>query len=88
MGSHQEAHKAASNRAPPIWVWLALFALGFNEMMAVLYNPLWLLLGILLILFGKTVYQVPCPPLASHFGASAMRAPSSPSLLMCALLRT
>ena len=30
--------------------------LGFNEFMAVLYNPLWLLLLLLLFLFARTVY--------------------------------
>jgi hypothetical protein len=39
-------------------VWLAIAFLGFNEMMAVLYNPLWLLVGVFGILFGRTVYQV------------------------------
>ena len=28
-----------------------------NEFLVILYNPLWLLLLILLFLFGKTVYQ-------------------------------
>lgn len=36
----------------------AMVILGFNEFMAVLYNPLWLLLLLLLFLFGRTVYQV------------------------------
>lgn len=31
--------------------------LGFDEFIAVLYNPLWLLLGLVIFLFGKTVYQ-------------------------------
>jgi hypothetical protein len=30
--------------------------LGFNELMAVLYNPAWLLLLLLLFLFARTVY--------------------------------
>ena len=37
--------------------------LGFNELVAVLYNPLWLLLGLIIFLFAKTVYQASTPPL-------------------------
>lgn len=40
-----------------------MFILGFDEMMAVLYNPLWLILALFLFLFGKTVYQVCLTPL-------------------------
>lgn len=36
----------------------AQVVLGFNEFLAVLYNPLWLLALLLLFLFGRTVYQV------------------------------
>jgi hypothetical protein len=35
-----------------------MLLLGFDEMIAVLYNPLWLILAVVLILFGKTVYEV------------------------------
>jgi hypothetical protein len=54
----QEANRAASNRWPPFWAIAAMLVLGFDEMLAVLYNPLWLILGLFLFLFGKTVYQV------------------------------
>lgn len=54
----QEANRAASNRWPPLWAILALLVLGFDEFVAVLYNPLWLILVIFLVLFGKTVYEV------------------------------
>lgn len=53
----QEANRAARNRAPPMWAIFAMAVLGFNEAMAVLRNPLLLLLLILLFLFAKTVYQ-------------------------------
>lgn len=54
----QEANRAASNRWPPLWAILAMLLLGFDEFVAVLYNPLWLVLVIFLVLFGKTVYEV------------------------------
>lgn len=54
----QEANRAATNRWPPFWAIAAMLVLGFDEMLAVLYNPLWLILGLILFLFGKTVYQV------------------------------
>lgn len=53
----QEANRAASNRMPPLWAIAAIAVLGLNEFLVVLYNPLWLLLLILIFLFGKTVYQ-------------------------------
>ena len=42
---------------PPLWALAAIVVLGMNEFLVILYNPLWLLLLILLFLFGKTVYQ-------------------------------
>jgi hypothetical protein len=53
----QEANRAASNRMPPLWAIAAIAVLGLNELMVVLYNPLWLLILILAFLFFKTVYQ-------------------------------
>lgn len=41
---------------PPLWAVAAMVILGFNEFMALLYNPLVLLLLIAVLLFGKTVY--------------------------------
>lgn len=54
----QDANRAAQNRMPPLWAIAAMLLLGFNEMMAVLRNPLLLLVLLLLFLFGRTVYQV------------------------------
>ena len=54
----QDANRAAQNRMPPLWAIAAMVVLGFNEMMALLYNPLLLLLLLVLFLFGRTVYQV------------------------------
>ena len=52
----QEANRAANNRMPPLWALAAIAVLGLNEFLAVLYNPVWLLLLIVVLLFGKTVY--------------------------------
>ena len=41
---------------PPLWAIGAMLVLGFNEFMALLYNPLILLMLIALLLFAKTVY--------------------------------
>ena len=54
----QEANRAASNRWPPLWAIGAMLVLGADEFLAVLYNPLWLVLGLLIFLFIKSVYQV------------------------------
>lgn len=54
----QEANRAAQNRLPPLWAIVAMVVLGFDEFVAVLYNPLWLVLLLLLFLFARTVYQV------------------------------
>jgi hypothetical protein len=35
----QQANKLAGNRAPPFWAILAILFLGWNEFMAVLFNP-------------------------------------------------
>lgn len=53
----QEANRAASNQMPPLWALAAMVVLGFNEFLALLYNPLMLLLLIALLLFAKTVYS-------------------------------
>ena len=53
--STQEANRAASNKMPPLWAAAAIVLLGWNEFLAVLYNPLWLLIGIVLFLFGKVL---------------------------------
>ncbi|KAL4442065.1 hypothetical protein ABPG77_011326 [Micractinium sp. CCAP 211/92] len=53
----QEANRAAQNRLPPLWAIVAMVVLGFDEFVAVLYNPLWLVFLLLLFLFARTVYQ-------------------------------
>ncbi|MCJ1422125.1 Cell wall protein rhd3 [Sticta canariensis] len=53
----QDMRKATSSRMPPLWALVALVVLGYNEFIAVLYNPLWLILLVVLCLFGKTVYD-------------------------------
>ena len=67
----QEANRAATNRWPPFWAIAAMVLLGFDEFVAVLYNPLWLLLALVVFLFGKTVYQASPSPLTSILSASA-----------------
>ena len=54
----QEANRAAQNRLPPLWAIAAMVVLGFNEFMAVLYNPFWLVFLLIAFLFARTVYQV------------------------------
>jgi Root hair defective 3 GTP-binding protein (RHD3) len=51
--STQEANRAASNRMPPLWAALAIAILGWNEFVAMLYNPLLLIVIFLVFLFGK-----------------------------------
>mmetsp|Transcript_11660 Transcript_11660/g.29702 ORF Transcript_11660/g.29702 Transcript_11660/m.29702 type:complete len:738 (-) Transcript_11660:373-2586(-) len=57
----QEAAKQANNRAPPLWTILAIAALGWNEFVALLHNPI--LLFFLIFLF---VY-VRVGPVPLHF---------------------
>lgn len=53
----QEANRLARNRMPPVWAIVAMFVLGFNELVSVLRNPLWLLTVLILLAFARTVYQ-------------------------------
>ncbi|KAK9811028.1 hypothetical protein WJX73_007637 [Symbiochloris irregularis] len=53
----QDMRKATSNRWPPLWAIVAMAVLGFNEFTAMLYNPFLLISLILVLLFGKTVYD-------------------------------
>lgn len=53
----QEANKLARNRMPPVWAIVAMFVLGFNELVSVLRNPLWLLTILVLLAFARTVYE-------------------------------
>ena len=42
---------------PPLWAAAAIVLLGWNEFLAVLYNPLWLFMGLVFFLFGKVKAQ-------------------------------
>ncbi|KAH0445894.1 hypothetical protein IEQ34_025274 [Dendrobium chrysotoxum] len=53
----QEANRAASNKMPPLWAVAAILVLGANEFIAVLYNPLYLILIGTIVLFVSTVYK-------------------------------
>ncbi len=53
----QEANRLARNRMPPVWAIVAMFVLGFNELVSVLRNPLWLLTILVLLAFARTVYE-------------------------------
>ena len=53
----QDANRAATNRMPPAWAIAAMVVLGFNEFLALLYNPLYIVLGLAIFLFARTVYQ-------------------------------
>ncbi len=56
----QEANRAASNRMPPIWAIAAIVFLGWNEFFAALRNPLWLVFGLVMFLFGKVSTRDVC----------------------------
>ena len=51
----QEAYKA-NNRGPPLWAIVAMVILGWNEAWALIYSPLYLVLGLVLFLFLRTLY--------------------------------
>ncbi|KAK9839889.1 hypothetical protein WJX74_009244 [Apatococcus lobatus] len=53
----QQAQRAASNRAPPLWALAAIGVLGWNEAVAMLYNPIWLVIILLLGLFCYSLYK-------------------------------
>ncbi|KAK9834006.1 hypothetical protein WJX81_002422 [Elliptochloris bilobata] len=53
----QDANRAATNRMPPAWAIAAMVVLGFNEFLALLYNPLYIVLGLAIFVFARTVYQ-------------------------------
>ncbi|KAI3876603.1 hypothetical protein MKX03_013305, partial [Papaver bracteatum] len=55
--SAQEAHRRSSNNwIPPPWAILAMIILGFNEIMLLLKNPLYLLLSFVVYLVGKALW--------------------------------
>jgi hypothetical protein len=51
-----EASKQASNRGPPLWTIMAMLVLGWNELVSLLYNPVLLILVILLFVFARAIY--------------------------------
>jgi len=53
----QQANKMAGSRPPPFWAILAILFLGWNEFMALLWNPVYLVLGLAAFLFGRTLYS-------------------------------
>ncbi|BBM98569.1 protein SEY1 [Marchantia polymorpha subsp. ruderalis] len=52
----QEAHKNSSSWLPPPWAIAAIVVLGFNEFMALLRNPLYLLIFFVVYLLGKALW--------------------------------
>jgi hypothetical protein len=55
--SAQQASAAANRRGAPVWALLAIALLGWNELVAVLWNPLYLILGVLVAVFGWQLYS-------------------------------
>eukprot|EP01025_Chloroclados_australasicus_P021685 TRINITY_DN2272_c1_g1_i2.p1 TRINITY_DN2272_c1_g1~~TRINITY_DN2272_c1_g1_i2.p1 ORF type:complete len:863 (-),score=113.96 TRINITY_DN2272_c1_g1_i2:497-2974(-) len=53
----QQANRMASNRMPPIWALLLLVFLGFDEMVAVVYSPVYLIVVLILGAFFYTVWR-------------------------------
>jgi len=53
----QQAAAAADRRGAPVWALLAIAMLGWNELVAVLWNPLYLIVGAVLALFGWQLYR-------------------------------
>lgn len=49
----QDANRAASNRMPPVWALAAIVVLGWNEFVALVYNPLWLMVFAFVFFFGR-----------------------------------
>nr|GMD06394.1 protein ROOT HAIR DEFECTIVE 3 homolog 2-like isoform X1 [Ipomoea batatas] len=54
--SAQEVYKQSNNWLPPPWAILALILLGFNEFMALLRNPLYLMVLFVVYLLGKALW--------------------------------
>jgi hypothetical protein len=53
----QQANLAAGKRAPPVWAMFAILLLGWNEFVAVVWNPIYLILGFLSFMFGWMLYS-------------------------------
>ncbi|KAJ4976881.1 hypothetical protein NE237_001987 [Protea cynaroides] len=54
--SAQEAHKRRNNWLPPPWTILAMIVLGFNELMILLKNPLYLVALFIIYLLSKALW--------------------------------
>jgi hypothetical protein len=53
----QHTNMMAGKRSAPIWALAAIAFLGWNEFMAVLWNPLLLAVGLLVAVFGYQMYN-------------------------------
>lgn len=53
----QQANLAAGKRAPPVWALFAIMFLGWNEFVAVIWNPIYLIFGFLAFMFGWMLYS-------------------------------
>ncbi|XP_072986553.1 protein ROOT HAIR DEFECTIVE 3 homolog 2-like isoform X1 [Typha latifolia] len=54
--SAQEAHKRSNSKLPPPWAIAAIAILGFNELMMLLRNPLYLLVFFVIFLLSKALW--------------------------------
>jgi hypothetical protein len=52
----QQANLMAGKRSAPVWALAAILFLGWNEFMAVLWNPVYLIFGAAMFLFGWQLY--------------------------------
>eukprot|EP00698_Gefionella_okellyi_P020163 TRINITY_DN6300_c0_g1_i1.p1 TRINITY_DN6300_c0_g1~~TRINITY_DN6300_c0_g1_i1.p1 ORF type:complete len:737 (+),score=173.80 TRINITY_DN6300_c0_g1_i1:48-2258(+) len=73
----QEAARA-SVRAP-FWMYMALVVLGWNELMAVLFNPFYLLLTVIVVtaylVYGDDIWKLAKPVISMIVRQVALRAP-------------
>jgi hypothetical protein len=53
----QHTNMMAGKRSAPIWALAAIAFLGWNELMAVLWNPVLLVLGLVTFIFGYQMYN-------------------------------
>lgn len=52
----QQANLMANKRSPPVWALAAIMFLGWNEFMAVLFNPIYLIVIAIASLLGWQLY--------------------------------
>lgn len=53
----QEERRRAASRPLPLWVAPVLLFFGWNELMAIVWNPLWLVLSVVALAFGVGLYR-------------------------------